>query len=121
MKSKSLNRAVSHRELLSTYPRFSEREKNWVKENLSDDLTKLIIEICINTHNTNAPLNNNNNIDNDAIKKFKKTYKKRIADLMNPHFSLDKRKKLIQRGSFLQALLLNFAIPILSQFLARSL
>ena len=120
MKSKSLNRAVSHRELLSTHPRFSERENNWVKENLSDDLTKLIIKICINTHITNARLNNNN-IDNDAIKKFKKTYKKRIADLMNSHFSLDKRKKLIQRGSFLQALLLNFAIPILSQFLVRSL
>ena len=110
MKLKSSITAASHRELLSTYPRFSKRERNWVKKNLSDDFTKLIIVICNNTHNTNASPNNNNNIDNDALKKFLKN-KKRIADLMNPHSSLDKRGKLIQLGSFLQAHLPNFAIP----------
>lgn len=99
--------------MLSKFPTFSEKEKNWIKENISEDLLKFILELCVNTLNENIHLN-----DEGRRKIFR--YKKRMANILSPSTCMKKKKKLIQQGGFLQSLLHNLCTPILSQLSSKA-
>jgi hypothetical protein len=79
--------------------RYSEsRKKHWLKTNLDKDLVQCICECSKNVLNGKVPLNK-------AQKKLLTRRKKTLRELVKRKVSLKRKKKIIQTGGFLGALL----------------
>jgi hypothetical protein len=80
----------------------------------SDELIKAIIEIAINT------LNGNNKLCKADKSRLSK-YKTRLRALINPTFSLKKKRKLlIQKGGFIVPLLTSILTGVIGSIISNN-
>lgn len=108
-KLKSL-RIKQYKKLLLNYKNFNLKQQQWFLDNLSDDFIKCIIEILLNVNE------NNIEITEDASKVLRR-YNKLISKLLSPSLSIEKRKKLIQKGLFLHTFMNHLAFPVIEKLL----
>lgn len=83
-----------------------------MKQNMSQDFTKLIVEICQNILNGNLQLDNRSS-------QILKGYKSKMHSVTNAQKSIDQRKKIIQRGGFVQVLLSAIGSAVISHLLSQ--
>ena len=76
----------------------NERKKRWLKKNLDKELVFCLCECAKNLLKGNVPLT-------PAQKKSLSRRKKELRDLSRKNVSLKKKKKIVQSGGFLGALL----------------
>ena len=80
----------------------------------SDELIKAIIEIALNT------LNGNNKLSKSDKSKLSK-HKSRLRALINPKFSLKKKRKLlIQKGGFIVPLLTSILSSVIGSIISNN-
>lgn len=108
----SLKRIQKYQRLLLNFKNFSKSEKKWVKEEMSDELAKLIIEICHNINEKHLDL------DKMSAKKLD-YYKSKMLQLTDKQKPLDQRKRLIQQGGFLSKLLSTVGGDVIGNLVSR--
>lgn len=107
-----MERLQKHQHILLNFPKFSNNQQKWCKENISLDFCKVIVEICHNLNNGNLP--SNKRIDREL-----KPYKRRMQTLTTRHMPLGQRKHIIQRGGFLSILLSAIGSALISHLLSK--
>lgn len=98
--------------LISGFNKFNKNQQQQIKKHLDGDQIKFICEICSNI------LSKNLKIDESTLKKLSK-YKDSFRALSSCGCSLKKKKKIIQRGKFLPALLASLAGSAVSTLLEK--
>lgn len=83
-----------------------------MKEELSDELAMLIIEICYNINEKQLEL------DKSSAKKLD-YYKSKMLQLADKQKPLDQRKRLIQQGGFLSKLLSTVGSDVIGNLVSR--
>jgi hypothetical protein len=110
-KSAKLALLRKHYPLLKHLAKCSGKDCEHIMRGVSDDVIKLMSEICINVMNktlTHDPT--------DAVKKLTR-YKKELRAVTRPKTSLKKKRVILQqKGGFIGALL-GIALPILSSII----
>lgn len=107
-----LYRVRQHEKLFKNFKKLTKTEKNWLKNNPTDCLVKLVSEICHNVKTGALPIKPN------SLKKLKR-HRGSIAAMAEGRRSLKSRRKVVMSGGFLVSLL-SAAIPaILSYVLSN--
>lgn len=91
---------------------FSSKEKTLIRQNIPNDLVKLIVEIVANIKNGNVSLDS-------SAKESLKGYKKRMDSLLVAQNTLGKRRKIVQKGGFLGTLLTLLGTQLVTHLLGK--
>lgn len=97
--------------LLSSFLKLNKKQQNSVVKHLDQDQVKFMCELCINLMNGNLPID-------EATKRKLLSHKHKIRKLVDRKCVLKTKKRVIQRGGFVPALLAALAPAALS-FLAE--
>lgn len=98
MPQNGMERVHRYRNILLNSQNFNRQEKQWIKENISIDFLKFIIEICANILDGNLVLDKKCNT-------CLKPYIKIMRAMVEPHKTLNQKKGIIQSGGALPILL----------------
>lgn len=108
-----MKRAKKFHTLLNNFKNYTPKQQNLVKNYASDDLIKLIIEVCANINNGNLKINKSQN------SKLSK-YKRMMYEATGPHNTFGQRKAIVQEGGFLPILLKTVGSLVASHLLSKT-
>lgn len=102
-----MRRIKQMKKLLTNYRGFNKKEKDWIRNNMSPNMVKILTEIGVNLEKGNI-----------SSAKIKKSYRSKIKRLADSNLSLNQRRKFLkkQTGGFIGALI-STALPLLLQML----
>lgn len=101
--------------VLSNYMKYSDKEKEWLSENISLDFLKFLIEICINIENSNIQ-------PCAKTAKFVKKQNKIYKTLLSKEYHINTKRRLLKQkgGAFIPAFLKLLA-PTVIEYLLKKL
>ena len=112
--SSKLRLLIKHYALLKHLAKCSKTECNHIVRGLSDDVIKLLSQICINVMNKSLTRN-----PAEAVRKLS-PYKKQLKALTRPKTTITHRRKTLeQKGGFIGALL-GVALPLITSLIGSA-
>lgn len=94
------------------YPKFNSQKKMWIRDNITMDFVKFIIELVSNKINGRFP------VDED-MECCLKAYKRKMQAVANNQIALSQRKKIIQQGGFLGTVVSILGSALISHLLSN--